>query len=135
MNVKRIAVVIVFLVIGSVIAGTLQSTTIAGMSEAQRTALGIAFSTPVGIAVFALVASTFDTDGYLAERSWAGKFGDLVFVELAAVIGALATATALEGVIPSVAGWAGAGLGYFAAFFTFLWRASEYNETPARDGE
>jgi hypothetical protein len=135
MNVKRIAVVLVFLVVGSVIAGTFQTTPIAGMSDAQRTALGIAFSTPVGIAVFALIAGTFDTDGYLEERSWAGKFGDLVFVELAAVIGALAAATALEGAIPGFAGWTGAGLGYFLAFFTFLWRAGEYNETPARDEE
>lgn len=135
MNVKRVAVVLVCLVAGSVVAGTFQSTPIAGMSDAQRTALGIAFSTPVGIAVFALIASTFDIDGYLAERSLAGKFGDLVFVELAAVIGALATATALEGAIPSFAGWVGAAFGYFLAFFTFLWRAGEYNETPARDEE
>lgn len=133
MNPKRIAAVLVFLVIGSIVAGTFQATPIEGMSEAQRTALGIAFSTPVGIAVFALVAGTFDTDGYLADRSLAGKFGDLVFVELAAVIGALAAATALEGVVPGVAGWAGAAIGYFLAFFTFLWRAGEYNERPERD--
>lgn len=130
MNVKRIVAVVVFLFLGSIVAGTFQSTPIAGMSEAQRTALGIAFSTPVGIAVFAIVAATFDTDGYLEERPWAAKFGDLVFVEFAAVIGALAASTALEGAIPEFAGWAGAALGYFAAFFTFLWRAGEYNETP-----
>lgn len=129
MNLKRIVAVLVFLFLGSIVAGTFQATPIAGISEAQRTAIGIAFSTPVGIAVFALIAGTFDVDAYLDERSLPAKFGDLVFVELAALIVALAAATALEGVIPEFAGWTGAGLGYFGAFFTFLWRASEYNET------
>ncbi|WP_435344680.1 hypothetical protein [Haloarchaeobius sp. HRN-SO-5] len=130
MNYKRIAAVLAFLVVGSVVAGTFQATEIPGMSEAQRTALGIAFSTPVGIAVFALVGETFDVDRYLEERSLAAKFGDLVFVELAAIIVALATATALEGFSPSIAGWGGAGVGYFGAFFTFLWRANDYVVRP-----
>ena len=135
MNVKRVAAVLGFLIVGSIVAGTFQATEIAGVSEAQRTALGIAFSTPVGIAVFALIGSTFDVDAYLEHRSWAGKFGDLVFLELAAIIVALASATALEGVFPGAAGWGGAAVGYFGAFFTFLWRANEYVVRPDADDD
>ncbi|WP_267641993.1 hypothetical protein [Haloarchaeobius amylolyticus] len=133
MNVKRIVVVVVTLFAASIVAGTVQATPIAGLSEAQRTALGIAFSTPAGLLVFGLISSNFDVDDYLESRSRAAMFGDLVFVELAAVIVSLGASTGLEGALPGLAGWIGAGGGYFAAFITFSWRASEYLVNPNED--
>ncbi|MCT9095412.1 hypothetical protein [Haloarchaeobius sp. HME9146] len=135
MNVKRLAIVVVTLFLASIVAGTVQATPIAGLSEAQRTAIGIAFSTPAGLLVFGLIGSNFDTDDYLANRSNAGKFGDLVFVELAAFIVALGAATAFEGSLGSLAGWIGAGSGYFAAFLTFTWRAGDYLLDPNADDD
>ncbi|WP_435316983.1 hypothetical protein [Haloarchaeobius sp. TZWSO28] len=135
MNVKRLAIVVVTLFVASIVAGTVQATPIAGLSEAQRTAIGIAFSTPAGLLVFGLIGSNFDTDDYLKNRSRAAMFGDLVFVELAAFIVALGAATAFEGSLGSLAGWIGAGSGYFAAFLTFTWRAGDYLLDPNADDD
>ncbi|WP_435334848.1 hypothetical protein [Haloarchaeobius sp. TZWWS8] len=133
MKPKRLVLVGVALFAASIVAGTIQATPIEGVSEAKRTALGIAVSTPVGLMVFGLVGNNFDTDGYLENRSLAAKFGDLVFVEFAAIIVALLSVVLFEGLLGNTAGWIGAGAGYFAAFLTFTWRANEYLVGPDDD--
>ncbi|WP_435361074.1 hypothetical protein [Haloarchaeobius sp. DFWS5] len=130
MKPKRVVIVVIALFLASIIAGTIQATPIEGISEAKRTALGIAVSTPVGLLVFGIVGSNFDLDGYIDDRSGAAKFGDLVFVEFAAIIVGLGLAAAFEGMLGATAGWVGAGAGYLAAFTTFMWRANDYLNDP-----
>lgn len=113
------------LLLGSLAAGTIHATQIAGLSALQQFALGLAFSTPAAMVVFAFISTRFDEVGYWRARGLSGTVVDLVFIVIAASL------TALLGVELSIsllggAEWVVAGMAYVGAFAAFLSRCRPY---------